>query len=53
MQFDITVPNNSEAVYFRNYFRKQLKFKNSFQNSGKSCKISIFNLYFSRFSDFV
>ena len=53
-QFDILVPNYlKKRLFFENetnfsfdYYRKQLKFKKSFQNSFKSCKISTFNFRF-------
>ena len=35
-----------------NYFENEIKFKNSFQNSIKLCKISTFNCCFSQYSDF-
>ena len=55
IQFDILVekiPNlrrlffENETNFGLNYDRKQLKLKNSFQNSFKSCKISTFNFGF-------
>ena len=50
-QFDILVSNYSEKGYFEtnfglNYYRKQLKFKKSVQNSFKSYTISTFNFRF-------
>ena len=55
IQFDILLPNYSEGGYFLKMKlisaltiikKKQLKLKNSFQNSFKSCKISTFNFRF-------
>ena len=50
MKFDNSVPKYCEAGYFvktsLNYYRKQLKQKNYFQNSLKSCKISTLKFRF-------
>ena len=54
VQFNIFGPNYSEGGYFfenktnlgLNNDKKQIKLKNSFQNSLKSCKISTFNFHF-------
>ena len=45
MQFKQAIFEN-EYKLGRYYYRKQLELKNSFKNSLKSCKISIFNFRF-------
>ena len=41
------MPNSLKEAKGSNYCRKQLKLKNSFQNSFKSCKISTLTSLFS------
>ena len=50
MQIEIFIYKNiffgNETYFSSNYFENQIKFKNSFQNSLKLCKITTFNCLF-------